>query len=219
MKKVIISLTFGLILFGLVFVKSVSADSAQYGPYGGTPPTNSIIVDKMVGKPVTNGTSVTNVDYVDNLSPSDPRFSPNNQVYFRVRVKNTSNVKQSNVTLKDFLPNYLNPILGPGSWDANTRTITLNVGDFEANEEKVYYFVSQIYNQDLLPGDKGLFCEVNRAQTYNDNVSDDDTSQFCIEKTVGNGVTQVPNTGSETIILLSSIISLGAGIFLKKKTS
>lgn len=218
MKKIIVALTFAFILFGLIFVKDVSADNGQYGPYGSTPPSQSILVDKMVGKPVTNGTSVTDVEYVDNLSPSDPRFAANQQVYFRLRVKNTSNIKQYNITVKDFLPDYLNPILGPGSWDLNTRTITLNAGDFEANEEKIYYFVSQIYTQDKLPVDKGLFCEINRAQAYNDKVSDDDTSQFCIEKTVG-GVSQVPSTGSETVVLLASMLSMGAGMFLKKKTS
>lgn len=192
--------------------------SAQYGQYGQPAPSFSILIDKMVGKPAFNK-GATSYDYVDNLSPTDPRFRPGQEIFFKIKVKNTSSVKLTNVTVKDYVPSYLEPIEGPGNWDATSRTITWNAGDFAADEEKVYYIKMQIYPQDKLPADKGLFCLVNKAGAYN-QASDEDTSQFCIEKEVL-GVAKVPAAGPEFGILLmaGNLLGLAFGIKLKKTTN
>jgi uncharacterized repeat protein (TIGR01451 family) len=191
---------------------------AQYGQYGGETPSYSILIDKMVGKPTqTKGGSQT-VTYVDNLSPSDPRFSPNQQVWFKVKVKNTSIQNLTAIQVTDYVPSYLMPIEGPGKWNPDNRTISWNAGDFGVDEEKVYYIKMQVFDQSLLPSDKGLFCVVNKVEAKKDNVAyDDDTAQLCIEKQVV-GAKTVPQAGPEygMILLTLNLLGMGFGIKLKK---
>jgi len=196
----------------------VNPVSAQYGQYGGETPSYSILIDKMVGKPTqTKGGSQT-VTYVDNLSPSDPRFSPNQQIWFKVKVKNTSTQNLTAIQVTDYVPSYLMPIEGPGKWNPDNRTISWNAGDFAVDEEKVYYIKMQVFDQSLLPSDKGLFCVVNKVEAKKDNVAyDDDTAQLCIEKQVV-GAKTVPQAGPEygMILLTLNLLGMGFGIKLKK---
>ena len=184
---------------------------AQYGQYGGETYSYAILIDKMVAKPATD-------EYVDNLAPSDPRFAPSQDVWFRVKVKNTSNKDLTNVEVRDYVPSYLEPLEGPGSWNSETRIITWNAGDFAVDEEKTYFIKMRVQSNTYLPADKGLFCIVNRADARNENTYDDDSSQLCIEKKV-QGVTTVPSAGPEFGfgLLALEMIGLSAGIYLKRK--
>lgn len=219
MKKI-----FTFLLTVSCFMFFVLPVTAQYGQYGGPSPSLSILISKMVGFPTANkgGESVcdSNVSFHDNFSPSDSRFKPSDFICFQLKVKNTSNTTLSNVTVKDFLPPSLNPVSGPGSFDSNSRTISFNAGDFASNEEKVYFVLMQVMGQNQLPADKGLFCEINKAQAFNSNVSDDSSSQFCIEKQV-QGVATTPSAGPEMGLFLISgeIFALGVGVLLKRKAS
>lgn len=215
MKKIKVVIITILFLSLVVFNKKVKA---QYGQYGQPTPSYSIVIDKMVGKPYQTKGGITNLEYVDNLTPSDPRFAPNQEIYFKIKVKNTSTSDITNVTVKDYVPLYLTPIEGPGTWDQNTRIISWNAGDFQVDEEKVYYIKMKINPQNQLPADKGLFCLVNKVEALSDEAVDDDTAQFCIEKQV-TGVKKVPSAGPEMGILLLStqFALLGTGIILKKK--
>jgi len=170
-----------------------------------------MIVDKMVQKP---GTS----DYVDNLSVSDPRYKPANNVMFKITIKNTSTTAFGELIAKDYVPSYLTPIEGPGTFDSSTRTITWNAGYFAVDEQKTYYFKMQIANQASLPSDQGLFCLVNKAQAWSNDVTDDDSSQFCIEKQVATPP-KVPSAGPEMglILLTGEIFALGTGIYMNYK--
>lgn len=204
--------------FFLILNSSVLADTGQYGQYGSTTPNLSILIDKMVAKPgggVQNKGGVVNYEYVDNLSPADVRYKPGNQVMFKLKVKNTSNTSISNVTVKDFVPAYLEPIEGPGTYDSNSRVITFDAGSFAADEEKTYLLKMQLNTQDKMPSDKGLFCLTNKAQAYNGNVSDDDLAQFCVEKEVV-GTVETPKAGPEMglILMLGQLGLLGAGLKL-----
>jgi len=192
--------------------------NGQYGQYGGETPSYSILVDKMVGVPTQKKGGSQTYNYVDNLSSSDHRFSPNQEVWFKIKVKNISNKNLTSVQVTDYVPQYLMPIEGPGKWNPDNRTITWNAGDFSVNEEKVYYIKMQVYDQSLLPADKGLFCIINKVDAKKDNVAyDDDTAQICIEKQVV-GATKVPQAGPEmgVLILGMNILTLGVGISIKK---
>jgi len=196
----------------------VNPVSAQYGQYGEETPSYSILVDKMVGKPSQEKGGSQTVTYVDNLSPSDPRFSPNQQVWFKIKVKNTSSQNLTAVYVTDYVPSYLMPIEGPGKWNPDNRTISWNAGDFAVDEEKVYYIKMQVFDQSLLPSDKGLFCVVNKVEAKKDNIAyDDDTAQLCIEKQVV-GAKTVPQAGPEygMILLTLNLLGMGFGIKLKK---
>jgi uncharacterized repeat protein (TIGR01451 family) len=200
--------------------KAVQAD--QYGcngQYGNTcPPSQTILIDKMVSVPMTGTASATTVSYVDNLSSSDSKFRPGDAVFFRLKVKNTSTTTMTNVTVKDYIPSYIEPIEGAGSYDPNTRILTINAGDFQANEEKIYYFKAQIFPQNQLPADQGIVCIVNRARAYNDTVSSEDTAQFCVEKQVI-GTPAVPATGPEFGLAIVGLefAALAAGVYLRKR--
>jgi len=201
----------------VVFFLTVKTSFADYGQYGETP-SYGIIIDKMVGKPDTSQTDYNNVQYVDNLSPSDPRFKPVQYIYFKIKVKNTSSDKITNVTVKDYVPAYLSPVEGPGSWDSTNRIVSWNAGDFNVDEEKIYYLKMQIYSQKDLPSDKSLICLINKARAENEKTADEDTAQYCLEKQVL-GVSTVPSAGPELGIILfgGELIALGTGLFLKKK--
>lgn len=225
MNKLTIVLA-SLLVASLVSIKPVMANdncSNQYGQYGqyvNCTPSQSILMDKYVGRVTLNKGAYADIEYVDNMSASDNRFHANDMVAFKLRVKNTSNVAQTNVTVKDFLPSYVTAVEGPGSYDATNRVVSFNAGDFQPNEEKVYYLKVQVVAASNMPSDKGLFCVDNKAQAYNGSVSDEDTAQFCIEKQVTN-VVKVPSAGPEmgVLLLTGEIFALGAGLLLKKRIS
>ena len=201
-----------------VLITPVSADCVgQYGQYGQPCNSYSIIVDKMVGKPGSS-TIATSYQYVDNLSVSDPRFVPDQLIFFKVTVKNTSNSTLDDVTAKDYVPNYLTPVEGPGSFDSSTRTVSWDAGSFAVDEQKTYYFKMQINSQANLPADQGLFCLINKAQVWSNSITDDDSSQFCIEKQVA-VPPKVPSAGPELgLALIAGEMALaGVGIYLRKR--
>jgi len=204
---------FAYLFVVLLFLFFTLPVRGQYGQYGAPAPSQSILIEKTVSKP---GSS----DFVDNLSPSDPRFAPGQQITFRLKVKNTSNINLTNVTVKDFVPDFLQPVSGPGSFDSGSRSISFSAGDFAVNEEKTFFLTMKVVAQDQLPADKGIICEINKAQAFTDQVSDEDTAQFCIEKQVV-GVTQVPTAGPELglAILTFDAAILGAGFWLRKRTN
>ena len=214
MKKLISLLTFSIIV-----LSATNRVNAQYGQYGQPAPVESILVDKQVSKPATQTKGgILQYEYVDNLTPSDVRFQPGADIYFKIRVKNTSSVALYNVMVTDKAPQYIEPVEGPGVYDANARTISFNAGTFNPAEEKVFYFKMQWLTQDKLPADRGLICVSNYARAYTSNASDDDTAQACVEKQVV-GVKQAPKSGPEMNILLiaGQLGMLGIGIKLKKK--
>jgi uncharacterized repeat protein (TIGR01451 family) len=199
-----------LIIGAWLLVLPVKADCG--GQYESPCQSYSILVDKTVARP-DNGT------YVDNLSTSDPRFSPGQYIYFRINITNTSTASFGDVTAKDFVPDYLTPVDGPGTFDSSTRSISWDAGSFNVNEQKSYYFKMQINSQANLPADKGLFCLTNRAQAWLNGTTDDDSSQFCIEKQVSSNIKNVPPTGPEFAYLLvtGEMLTLGTGIYMNYK--
>lgn len=217
MKRTLIALI--TVLSFLAVVPSAVLAQYGYGQYGQPAPAESILVDKQVSKPVTKTKGGTlSYEYVDNLTPSDVRFQPGMDIYFKIRVKNTSAITLNNVMVTDKVPWYLEPIEGPGSYDATARALSFNAGSFRPDEEKIYYVKMQWFSQDKLPADKGLMCASNYVRAYTNNASDEDTAQACVEKQVV-GVKQAPKAGPELNILLlaGQLGMLGLGLKLRKK--
>ncbi len=187
------------------------------GQYESPCQSYSITVDKTVGIP-GNSTDATSYQYVDNLGPSDAKFNPNQYVFFRINVKNTSTTTLGGMTITDTLPAYLNPISGPGTFNSSNRTITWDGGFFDVNQTKTYYLEAQVVGQNNLPADQSIVCVTNYAQATSNNISGSDSSQLCIQKQVTNVVT-VPSTGPEFgyILVAGEIALAGMGIYLKKK--
>jgi uncharacterized repeat protein (TIGR01451 family) len=217
MKKILLSL---IVIGG--YLLNVTTVNAQYGQYGSPSPSQSIMIEKMVGKVAVSttkgGVTTNNITYIDNLSPSDPRFHANDEIMFLLKITNTSSTTLSNVRVRDFVPAYLTPIQGPGNFDTTNRVVNFTVGDMPAGQEQDFYLKMKIADSNQMPADKGLFCEVNRAQAYNDQVSDESTSQFCIEKQV-TGVITTPSAGPEfgLVLLAGEIATLAGGLMIKQK--
>lgn len=207
MKKILVFLA---IIFSYIsVVSSVSASCG--GQYESPCQSYSMFIDKMVQIP---GTS----NYVDNLSVSDPRYKPSEYVLFKVTIKNTSTTQIGEVTAKDYIPLYLTPVEGPGSFDSSTQTLTWNAGYFAVNEQKTYYFKMQINSQANLPADKSIIAVINKAQAWSNDMTDDDSSQLFIEKQVA-APPKVPSAGPEMGLLLftGELFALGTGIYMKYK--
>jgi len=211
--------TLSLTLIALYFCAATTI-GAQY-TYEQPSPSASIVIDKTVGKPgvVTKGGNM-NVEYVQNLGSVDYKYAPGADVWFKLAVKNTSNQALVNVTVKDILPAYIEPVEGAGTFDKNTNTITINAGNFAIAEEKVFELKTKVMSQSALPSDKGLFCITNNAEAYTDKVKDTDSATLCIEKqvTLKGGTPEVPKAGAEMGLVISLFSgALGvAGLKLRK---
>lgn len=229
----IFQISFLLVLCSMLYALPVNAQYGQYGAYGsygGSSIVDSILVDKMVG--TASGTSTkgdkTEINYVDNLTTNDNRFSPESEINFKVKVKNTSNRKLSNITVKDTLPSFVEPIENNGgNYDKNNRVILFNTGELAVGEEKTYIVRVKIVSQNQLPGDQGVICLMNKvAAETNDtkggqtNLFDEDSAQFCVEKEVL-GVKTQPSSGPEfgLGLLGLQLIGLTSGVYLKKRFS
>lgn len=199
------------IVFSFLAV-SISVSAGCGGQYESPCQSYSMLIDKMVAIPNTS-------TYVDNLSLSDPRYKPSEFIMFKVTIKNTSTITLGGMTAKDYVPYYLTPIEGPGSFDDATRTISWDAGAFAVDEQKTYYFKMQIVPQANLPVDKSLFAVVNKAQAWSTNMTDDDSSTLFIEKQIVVVPPKVPSAGPELglILLSGEILALGTGIYLNYK--
>jgi len=190
--------------------------SAQYD----SPKTSTaILVDKLVSVPHSTKGGTTDYTYVDNLTVNDYRYSPDAYVFFRIRVKNTSNVQLDNVVVTDNGPQYVQMYADPGTVSGNT--LTINVGSLKAQEEKVYVVKGRVAQHGQLPADQGLICVTNKATATSGSTADDDTAQFCIEKSVstskGGVPTKVPQAGAADGILITTMASAMAYLGLKFK--
>jgi len=216
-----------LILLAIQVAGSMHSAVAQYGQYGSYGSygqggqAESILVDKTVGmSQVTTKGGTTTVNFVDNLASSDQRFYAGQTVTFKIKVKNTSDHKLSNVVVKDILPASLVPV-DVKNYDTNSRTIALSDNlALNSGEESVFTVNTKVIAQEKLPTDQGVFCIYNKATASNGVVADDDTAQFCIEKKVI-GVKTQPQAGPEygLGLLALQMLGIGSGIYLKKRVS
>ncbi len=225
MNKILATLLISVLSFTLY----ASPVFAQYGEYSSPTPSQNILITKMVAIPGTGLNDPTQGNFVNNLSPSDPRFGPAQCIVFKVTIQSTSDISIYDVVITDFVPSYLTPIEGPGDFNTGNRTITYNVGDLGPMVKNEYFFKMKIADQKDLPNNS-LFCELNKAQvTAEGGISDQSTSQFCIEHKVTTtptptpvsvkGVTTIPSTGPEFGLLLlgGNILAMTAGLYLKRK--
>jgi len=228
MKKFILSLFLSSVLF-ITVNASASADTSCQPIYGGGETcvqVGNVFVNKTVLNPQSNS-------FVDNLGINDPKYSPSSNVTFHITVTNNGGETISKVTVKDVLPQFVNFVSGPGSFDSNTKTLTFELGDLKANESRTFTVVGKTAAQDNLPSSQGITCVVNQAiSTANNGQESSDNSQFCIEKPVLGETTKgglkvfpaqpmakTPATGPEMLPLFGLIPSGALGFFLRKKTN
>lgn len=188
-------------LMGLVVVGGNSV-LAQYGvPYGEAVPSIKIFIDKKIKNPAIG-------EFVDNLGVNDYRFSPGEEVRFKVRVKNSGEKTFGKVKVKDYLPGYVELVSGPTE---------VEYKDLKVNESKEFEILVKVVSAEKLPADKGIFCVINKAEVKANDESDEDTAQLCIEKKVLGAAIQ-PEAGVNLLLLGSSLLGISTlGFFLKRK--
>ena len=218
-RVVLFLISYFLFLISAPGVFAQYGQYGAYGPYGQGGQSESILVDKTIGmNQVTTKGGVTSTTFVDNLASSDNRFYAGQAVGFKIKVKNTSDHKLSNIVVKDTLPASLEAVDNK-NYDANSRTITLSSDlTLNAGEETVFTVNTKVITQEKLPTDQGVFCVYNKAYATNNVVSDDDTAQFCIEKKVI-GVKTQPEAGPEygLGLLALQMFGVASGLYLKKR--
>lgn len=173
----------------------------------------AIDIDKKVRDPKTGS-------FVDNLFVSESKHRAGDQVIFEIKVTNTGDATLSSVEVKDIIPQYTTFVSGPGSFDANTKTLTYVLNDLKAKESRTDKLVVKVNNE-------GNFCVVNQSIASSEGMSDQDNAQFCIEKvTITKGglpvqpppkIYQTPPTGPEMLPLIGLIPAGLAGILLRHR--
>ncbi|MCJ7804360.1 DUF11 domain-containing protein [Patescibacteria group bacterium] len=211
MKKILGIL---IILFlTMALVKGVSARCEQQYGGGETCYEGELRLDKVVKNP-SSGT------YVDNLYSSDPNFSADQEVWFKLNIKNTGSDDLNDIEVKDKFPNYILFVSGPGSWNDSDKTLSWKIDHLSPGESKDYEIKGKIVGEGSLPSDSGTYCVTNYGEAKKDNKSASDTSQLCITKKVL-GITTMPKTGANLIwfltlpILLNFVLIFGFKIHKK----
>ncbi|MCR4264139.1 MAG: DUF11 domain-containing protein [Candidatus Roizmanbacteria bacterium] len=208
---------FFILIATIVYLLSASVASANYGcaPYGGECPTASqIVVDKLIRDPRSKGET-----YVDNLLLSDYKFSPGEDVVFKIVVKNTGNKTIDNVKVYDTIPTVANYVLLSGEPRESIRELNRDLGSLGAGESKTWFIRMRIKPAGQVPD--GTVCgdpnAINRVRvSANDMPDSHDTSSFCVQKTVM-GVTSQPEAGSETLIIAAGLLTLAGAGFVGKR--
>lgn len=177
----------------------------QYGG-GETCYEGELRVDKMVKRP-------DNGDYTDNLYSNNPNYSPDQEIWFRVTVKNTGNDNLTNIDVKDKFPDYVLFDSGNGSWNNNDKILTWTIDNLSPNESKTYEIKGRIVGENSLPNDSGTYCVTNYSEAKKDNKSASDTAYFCISKKVL-GMTTMPKTGANLLLYLLLLV-LSSGLILQ----
>ena len=201
-KKIFLASTILLILpFIAIPVLAAVRCETQYGGGEVCVRTGELQLDKEVWD-VEDGL------YVDNMGLADYKFSPGEEITFKLKIKNVGDETFDKVYVKDTLPDYLELISGDLSFEISDLT----VGETEEREFKV-----RVVSADKFPSGKSLICVVNSGEAWSGDERDKDTAQVCLEKKVL-GVKEFPPTGPKEwfAILLFSIAAGAIGISLIK---
>lgn len=218
----------GLFVSALTIMPSkVLAECTQ--TYGGSQScitSNEFSIVKTVQTPGKSG----DTSYINNLSINDPKYSPAQVVSFKLTVKNTGNAVIPTLTVTDTFPQFLSFVSGPGSFDTNTKKLTLTVTNLQPGQTQTYDITGKVAEANLMPSDQGVICLINQASATDKNgATNTSSSQFCVQKSVlgstepqvfttKGGITSTPATGPEMLPLISLIPGGLAGLILRKKT-
>jgi len=231
MKKLLITL--GLISTGFLLPSTVLADgtancTTSYGGYGGYGAGNCVNGNISINKTVQNP---ANNQFVDNLGSNDAKYNPDQQVNFKLTVSNTGNAGVSNVVVKDVLPSFLDYASSDGSFDANSKTVTITVGQLNPGDSKTYSVVGRVESATQLPTNVAIVCLVNQSTATGDGQpTSQDNAQFCVQENVLSAsttkggltvfptpkVSKTPGTGPDALSLLALIPAVFAGLKLRK---
>lgn len=218
-QKIVI--TTGLILSVFLFTGKVSASGCTplYGGGVTCPRRGEILIDKQVRRADKD-------IFVDNLTEFDTKYSAEQEVVFRILVKNTGDDTIDEIQVKDIMPDFVAFVSGPGSFDKNESkngTLTFYINNLAPSETREYWIYGKVFAANDLP--ENLICKLqNRAQARaSGDRFDEDVAELCVEKAGvtkgGVPIKEIPVTGPAgvitSVVSLSSI--LGIGLVLRRK--
>jgi uncharacterized repeat protein (TIGR01451 family) len=196
--------------------------SSSYGSYNSCIPVTSIVLNKTVQDPQSK-------KFVENLTAQDAKYTPESVVPFKITVKNTGTVSLSNVTITDTMPQYLDFSAAPGVYDASAKTVTIKIDKLNPGEERVLDVQGKLASASALPANTDTTCLTNTASVSANGQGSNDTTQFCVQKPMGNTtkgglpiypsqpIATTPSTGPEVLSVLALIPSALGGLILRKK--
>lgn len=198
--------TFSLVAFALAFLMfSSSVFAAGINPscpsvYGATCPSGQLFVDKKVRNPQSG-------EFVESLSANDPTFLPDQEVGFRIEVKNTGSSDLDNIQVQDKLPDFVEFVSGPGNFDQNSKALNFSIDKLKAGEFKIFELKVKILSGKSLPAE-GVTCLTNFAQAQKDQQVVQDSSVFCVQTQILGEIKELPKTGTKEAVLIT-LTSLG----------
>lgn len=209
-------------LAAFLFALAVVPVFADYGEtptctnqYGNTVecPPNRIVVNKKVRQ--ANDGSV----FVENITSTDPAYSPNAEIEYDVAVTNTSNVNFPIVTVIDILPSQVTFVSGPGTYEAAANKLTYEISNLNAGQTVHNRILVKAKDSSVFPND--ITCEIINKVTATGpgGQSDEDTASLCVQTNVL-GATTLPVAGFEEYTMILPFIAMaviGFGILAKEK--
>lgn len=177
----------------------------QYGGREVCVRTGKVQIDKEVFDPQQK-------KFVDNMGLNDYKFSPGEEVTFKIKVKNVGDDNLPLINVIDTLPSmFQNPGGSP----------LFQLKDLKPGEEKEKEIKAKVVASDKFPADKSVLCVVNAAEAVSGSDKDRDTAQVCLERKVlpqKRAPKVLPQTGPEHTILFTvlSLLALTSGIYLVK---
>ena len=201
-------------IFTASAVGKVSADAGCVPVYGGgvqCPRAGQVLINKTVRNPSTGV-------FVDNLGLNDPKYRPLQTVIFHITVQNSGDQNLDTVKVADKIPQFLDFMSGPGSYDPSSRVLTFTASNLVGGTSQTFEVKGRVVAASVLPPEKSVVCPVNIADAVSGSQSDHDESQFCIEKQLV--VPAVPKAGPEHWLATLGIFgsALIAGLYLRKRS-
>jgi len=192
-----------------VSAPSVLADS--YGSYGGGGTPTDLVINKEVKNPISNV-------FVENLGSTDPTFSPDSTITFKLVIKNGSGETMNPVTVTDQLPDYLSFVSAniPSSTNKGGNAVVFTLDNMIAGETRTIDLTVKVATKSAFPAGRSLFCVSNYSKVTSSARpnGDDDTAELCITNGPGN----LPVAGVNDLFAMIPFLSLGGmGAFLLSK--
>lgn len=228
MKK-LLSVLFSAAIFSFaapaVLAAGTSTCQTIYG--GGQVCQNQVqfTINKLVQSPTKGG------NFVENLTVNDPRFSPSQNVNFKIVIQNTGTNDITNLSVVDQFPQFVTFVSGVGNAPVGASQINFVVGSLPKGQKTEFIITAKIADAGNLPSNQAINCVTNNVTaTATDGTQASDNAQLCIEKSVVVAtptpeilakpmVKNIPATGPEMDVLLGLISSGALGFYLRKKIS
>lgn len=196
MKKILL---FSFLLIFLFYPTQVGADYLI--PQGGAGVISQLSINKTVKNPQTG-------IFVENLLVSDPHFLPDQNINFRIEVRNSGNTDLTSISVKDVLPNSVDFVSGPGNFDNSSKTLNFSVDKLNPGESKTLEITGKISSSNFIATNQ-ITCFTNLTEARVNQLVNQDTATFCIETQILAPLQELPKTGpAKTLGILGGSISL-----------